>query len=199
MEIVGTLSKISNQTNLLAMNAAIEAAHAGDAGSGFAVVAESVRELADSSGVRTKEIAGIIRTMNGEIVGSTERIQAVASSLFQVIEETARAYQIISSIAHTMDEFVAENRAMLDGVRSLAELAGVIVAAAEKERAVAAAFAETFDSLKNSFGVISEGITELKGYNADSSYILTKAQEAKAESVAVNRAIDEVLTDSSAM
>ena len=80
LEIVGTLSKISNQTNLLAMNAAIEAAHAGEAGSGFAVVAESVRDLADSSGVRTKEIAGIVRTMNGEIEGSAERIQEVAAS-----------------------------------------------------------------------------------------------------------------------
>ncbi|MFA6504452.1 MAG: methyl-accepting chemotaxis protein [Treponemataceae bacterium] len=195
LEIVGTLSKISTQTNLLAMNAAIEAAHAGSAGSGFAVVAESVRDLADSSGVRTKEIAGIVRTMNGEIESSTERIQEVAASLYQVIEETGRAYEIISNIARTMDEFVNENRGMLESVQSLSELAGVIKDGAEKERSVSAAFAETFASLQRSFDVISESITELNEYNADSTQILDKAQTAKGESASVNRAINEILEE----
>jgi len=196
LEIVGTLSKISNQTNLLAMNAAIEAAHAGSAGSGFAVVAESVRDLADSSGVRTKEIASIVRTMNGEIENSTSSIQEVAASLYQVIEETERAYELISNIARTMDGFVSDNRALLDGVRSLSELAAVIKEGAEKERAVSTAFAETFESLKRSFDVISEGIDELNGCNAHSADILTKAQAAKGEAASVNRAIDQMLGES---
>lgn len=193
LEIVGTLSKISSQTNLLAMNAAIEAAHAGEAGSGFAVVAESVRDLADSSGVRTKEIAGIVRTMNGEIESSTERIQEVAASLYQVIEETGRAYELISNIARTMDAFVSENRGMRESVRSLSELAGIIKEGAEKERAVSAAFADTFESLKRSFAVISESITELNQYKARSTEIMSKAQTAKGENESVNRAINEML------
>ncbi len=195
LEIVGTLAKISNQTNLLAMNAAIEAAHAGAAGSGFAVVAESVRDLADSSGVRTKEIAGIVRTMNGEIEGSTERIQAVAASLYQMIEETANAYQLISNIARTMDEFVRENREMLNGVHSIAELANSIKENAEKERSISSSFAETFESLKRSVSVMSDGISELKEYNAQSAGIISQASVAKDESVAVNQAIDKLLNE----
>jgi methyl-accepting chemotaxis protein len=177
------------------MNAAIEAAHAGVAGSGFAVVAESVRDLADSSGVRTKEIAGIVRTMNGEIEGSTERIQAVATSLYQMIEETANAYKLISNIARTMDDFVTENREMLNGVHSIAELANSIKDNAEKERGISSSFAETFESLKRSVGAISDGISELKEYNAQSAGIISQASVAKDESVAVNQAIDKLLSE----
>jgi len=195
LEIVGTLGKISNQTNLLAMNAAIEAAHAGAAGSGFAVVAESVRDLADSSGVRTKEIAGIVRTMNGEISGSIERIEAVAGALYQMMAESTRSYELISSIARTMDDFVAENRELQNGVRSLAELAGAIKESADSQRGIAASFAETFASLKQSVASITGDISELTTYNARSADIIAQASAAKDDSIAINQAINQLLSD----
>ncbi len=194
LEIVGTLAKISTQTNLLAMNAAIEAAHAGAAGSGFAVVAESVRDLADTSGIRTKEIAGIIRAMNGEIERSAAHIQEVAASLYKMIEETAKAYELSTKISTTMDEFLRGNRELLSGVRDLAELAGAVDSGAEKERMVSASFAETFESLQRNIRVIAEGISELKRYNARSADMVRQAASAKEESASVNQAIDGLLS-----
>ncbi len=195
LEIVGTLAKISNQTNLLAMNAAIEAAHAGEAGSGFAVVAESVRDLADSSGVRTKEIAGIVRTMNGEIEGSAEGIQAVATSLYQMMEETQRAYDLISNIARTMDGFVGENRELAEGVRSISDLAGSIKESAERQRGISDSFAGTFRTLKSTVGMLSGAIAELKSFDEQSATIIGKASSAKDESNAVNQAINQLLQE----
>jgi len=195
LEIVGTLAKISNQTNLLAMNAAIEAAHAGEAGSGFAVVAESVRDLADSSGVRTKEIAGIVRTMNGEIEGSADGIQAVATSLYQMMEETQRAYDLISNIARTMDDFVGENRELAEGVRSISDLAGSIKESAERQRGISDSFAATFRTLKSTVGMLSGAIAELKSFDEQSATIIGKASSAKDESNAVNQAINQLLQE----
>jgi len=65
--IATTIEEISDQTNLLALNAAIEAARAGEHGRGFAVVADEIRKLADSSGMATKEIAGLIRKTQGDM------------------------------------------------------------------------------------------------------------------------------------
>jgi methyl-accepting chemotaxis protein len=198
MEIITVLSKISNQTNLLAMNAAIEAAHAGEAGAGFAVVADAVRELADSSGSRTKEIAKIIKTMNGEISVSAEQAETVAKSLYQVIEEAERSYSLITGIAGAMEGFVHENKDLLGGIKALAELSASASESAERQKRIAADYGDTFSSLSEYFGQVAKDIVDLGSYGQRSEGIVTTAKAAISESEAVNAAIDTLLVDETA-
>jgi twitching motility protein PilJ len=83
-EIVELISDITEQTNVLALNAAIQAASAGDAGRGFTVVAEEVQRLAERSGEATKEIAAIVKTIQGDTQGA---ISAMEESTRGVVEE----------------------------------------------------------------------------------------------------------------
>jgi methyl-accepting chemotaxis protein len=102
--IVGTIQDIADQTNLLALNAAIEAARAGEQGRGFAVVADEVRALAERTTKATREIGDMIKAIQQETLGAVDTMNKGVKEVHDGTSEAARSGEALGQILAQVDE-----------------------------------------------------------------------------------------------
>jgi len=122
MEINAVMENIASQTNLLSMNAAIEAAHAGEAGRGFAVVADEIRKLAESSSEQSKTIGTVLKKIKDSIELITRSTENVLSK-FEAIDTNIRTVaELETAIRNSMEEQRTGSAQILEGVSRVTDI-----------------------------------------------------------------------------
>jgi methyl-accepting chemotaxis protein len=161
LEINKVMENIAAQTNLLSMNAAIEAAHAGETGKGFAVVAGEIRKLAESSSKQSKTIAEVLTKIKNSIDKITESTAAVLNRFESIDSGVRLVMNQEEQVRNAMEEQGIGSKQILQSIAELNEITGVVKHGSEEMLCGSQEIAKESRNLEQMTQEIANGMSEM--------------------------------------
>lgn len=165
--VVTTISKVADQTNLLSINAAIEAEKAGEQGLGFLVLAREIRRLADQTAVATLDIEEMVKQMQSAVSAGVMEIdrfgEEVRTGTASVERVGSRFGQIITQVKSLSERFDSVNegmRSQSQGARQISDAMGDVIEGARQTSASLREFNSATESLRDAIGGLKQQISQ---------------------------------------